>query len=502
MKCVHKLAQRLAPPRLDALVAVASAVVVLTSCKANTGPGGPVATVSVTPASESLEVGQTVQLIAVAKDSSGAVLNRPVTWSSSSGLMATVSSAGLVIGHTAGSATITASSEGKSGTAALTVTAPPLCLDQAGSTLTVSGAQTSFDNTSIASDTKVDASTAQFASPSATVVVHVGGGPGICWHGGEIDGQLPPSTPWATMHDSYGIDVDGASFLLEGLRLFDLGDGVTMDSQGDVHWIWRDVYFKYMRDDCVENDFLNSGTIENSFFDGCYSGFSARPYTSVLDGSNNVVVLRNTLFRAQAMDQGYAQPGHGGFWKWASNSPKIDLYNTVFLIDGPTIEDDAIVPPPGKLRNCYGNVMIWLGSGPFPEPLPSQPGCFTLLTGAQGQQFWDSAAAQWKAAHPNLLTDAASPIVSLWSPSAGATLTGSVTLTATAVDDRDVVGVQFKLDGVSIGGEVTLEAPTTKFDLVWSSNSTSNGTHTLTATARDAAGHTTTGPGISVTISN
>ena len=501
MTFVHRLVKRFACQRADVLVAVASAVVLI-SCKQNTGPSGPVASVSVTPVSASLEVGQTVQLIAVAKDSAGAVVNRPVTWSSSSGLMATVSSVGLVMGHKAGSPTITAMSEGKSGTATITVTAPPLCLDQAGPMITVSGAQTSLDNTSMVADTKVDASTAQFAAPSATVVVHVGGGSAICWHGGEINGQLPPSTPWATMHDSYGIDVDGASFLLEGLRLFDLGDGVTMDSQGDVSWIWRDVYFKYMRDDCVENDFLNNGTIENSFFDGCYSGFSARPYTSVLDGSNNVVVLRNTLFRAQAMDEGYARPGHGGFWKWASNSPKIDLYNTVFLIDAPTIEDDAILPPPGKLRNCYGNVMIWLGSGPFPEPLPSQPGCFTLLTGAQGQQYWDSAVAQWKAAHPNLLTDVASPIVSMWVPSGGATLAGSVTLTATAVDDRDVVGVQFKLDGVSIGAEVTLEAPTTKFSLVWNSSGTSNGTYTLTATARDAAGHTTTSPGISVTISN
>ena len=484
------------------LVVVVSAAVALISCKANTGPTGPVASVTVTPVSSSLEVGRTVQLIAVAKDSTGAVLNRPMTWSSSSGLLATVSSAGLVTGHRAGSATITATSEGQSGTAAITVTAPPLCLDQTGPTITVSGAQTSFDNTNMATNTKVDASTAQFVSPSATVVVHVGGSAGICWHGGEILGQLPPATAWSTMHDSYGIDVDGASFLLERLRLFDLGDGVTMDSQGDINWIWRDVYFKYMRDDCVENDFLNNGTIENSFFDGCYSGFSSRPYTSVLDGSNNVVVLRNTLFRVQAMDQGYRRPGHGGFWKWASNSPRIDLYNTVFLTDGPTIEDDDIVPPAGKLRNCSGNVMIWLGSGPFPEPLPSQPGCFTLLTGAAGQQFWDSAVAEWEAAHPNLLTDIASPIVSMWSPSGTATLTGSVTLTATAVDDRDVVGVQFTLDGQDIGAEVTLEAPTTKFSLPWDSSGKPNGTYTLTATARDAAGHTTTSAGISVTISN
>jgi len=83
--------------------------------------------------------------------------------------------------------------------------------------------------------------------------------------------------PWVTMHESYGMDAHGAFFQLENVRIFDTGDGVTMDLQGDVDWHWRDVYFKYMRDDCVENDFLNSGTIENSLFDGCYSGSARAP---------------------------------------------------------------------------------------------------------------------------------------------------------------------------------------------------------------------------------
>ena len=483
-----------------ALIPVCAA---LLSCEPNTDANGPVASVVVAPASASLEVGQTVPFVAVARDSVGKILiGRPMAWSSSDGLMATVTSGGLVTGHTAGPATITATSEGQSGAAAITVTAPSSCVNQSGPTLTVSGVQGVFDNTTMVGNTKVDAATAQFASPAATVVVHVGGGAGICWYGGEIVGDLPPSTPWATMHDSYGMDVDGASFRLEGLRVFNTGDGVTMDAQGDVNWIWRDVHFTYMRDDCVENDFLNSGTVENSFFDGCYSGFSARPYTGVLDGSNNVVVVRNTLFRVQSMDQGYRRPGHGGFWKWAGNAPRIDLYNTVFLTDGPTIEDDAIMPPPGKLRNCSRNVMIWLGAGSFPEPLPSQPGCFTLLTGVEGRQYWENAVAQWKAAHPYLSVDIAPPIVSMWSPSGSVVVTGSATLTATAVDDRDVAGVQFRLDGQAIGVEVTVESPTTKFTLTWDSRDTPNGTYMLTATARDAAGQTATAAGVSVTINN
>jgi hypothetical protein len=70
------------------------------------------------------------------------------------------------------------------------------------------------------------------------------------------------------------------------------------------------------------------------------------------------------------------------------------------------------------------------------------------------------------------------------------------------VDDQDVAGVQFQLDGQNIGADVTAELPLTKFTLSWDSRSRPNGTYTLTVTARDTAGKTTTSAGVAVTISN
>ena len=87
----------------------------------------PVASVAVTPAPASVQVGQTVQLTATPKDASGSPLaGRVVTWASSASAIATVSASGLVTGVAAGSATLTATSEGKSGTAAVTVTIVPV----------------------------------------------------------------------------------------------------------------------------------------------------------------------------------------------------------------------------------------------------------------------------------------------------------------------------------------------------------------------------------------
>jgi hypothetical protein len=86
----------------------------------------PVASVTVTPNPSSVQVGATVQLTATLKDANGTTLTgRTVTWTTSAAAVATVSNSGLVNGVAAGLATITATSEGKSGTSALTVTSVP-----------------------------------------------------------------------------------------------------------------------------------------------------------------------------------------------------------------------------------------------------------------------------------------------------------------------------------------------------------------------------------------
>src|SRR5213593_156443 len=87
----------------------------------------PVASVAVSPASASVQVGQTVQLAATPRDANGNPLSgRAVSWASSNTAVATVSGSGLVTGVTAGSATITATSEGQGGTATITVSTVPV----------------------------------------------------------------------------------------------------------------------------------------------------------------------------------------------------------------------------------------------------------------------------------------------------------------------------------------------------------------------------------------
>ncbi|MBI3466479.1 MAG: Ig-like domain-containing protein [Planctomycetes bacterium] len=78
------------------------------------------------------------------------------------------------------------------------------------------------------------------------------------------------------------------------------------------------------------------------------------------------------------------------------------------------------------------------------------------------------------------------PSVDVTAPADGATVAGTVELTATASDNVGVVGVQFLLDGVPVGAEDT----TAPYTLSWDATTVANGQHTISARARDAAANT------------
>jgi hypothetical protein len=88
--------------------------------------------------------------------------------------------------------------------------------------------------------------------------------------------------------------------------------------------------------------------------------------------------------------------------------------------------------------------------------------------------------------------------VSLTAPAAGATVSGSVQVTANASDAVGVAGVQFRLDGQPLGAEDT----SSPYAVAWDTTAASNGSHSLTAVARDAAGNTATATAVSVTVQN
>jgi hypothetical protein len=96
------------------------------------------------------------------------------------------------------------------------------------------------------------------------------------------------------------------------------------------------------------------------------------------------------------------------------------------------------------------------------------------------------------------VADTTPPTVSIMAPANGSTVSNSLSVAANASDNVAVTSVQFSLDGASLGSPV-LVSP---YSVSWNTTSVANGTHTLTAQARDAAGNVGNATGVSVTVSN
>jgi len=87
----------------------------------------PVASLSVSFTSSTVRTGQMVTAVAIVRDSAGnALQGRMVTWSSNNPAVASVSTNGAVAGIAEGNAVISATLEGRSAAATLTVTPPPV----------------------------------------------------------------------------------------------------------------------------------------------------------------------------------------------------------------------------------------------------------------------------------------------------------------------------------------------------------------------------------------
>src|SRR6266702_6116313 len=91
-------------------------------------------------------------------------------------------------------------------------------------------------------------------------------------------------------------------------------------------------------------------------------------------------------------------------------------------------------------------------------------------------------------------------VVNIASPASGSTVSGSITVSAsvTIVGSLTVAGVQFKLDGANLGAEDT----SSPYAVSWDTTAASNGSHTLTAVARDLLGLQYTSNSVTVTVFN
>lgn len=167
----------------------------------------------------------------------------------------------------------------------------------------------------------------------------------------------------------------------------------------------------------------------------------------------------------------------------ASASDNVGVVGVQFKLDGVNLGAEDTTPPYGVSWNT----------------LLSANGSHSLTAIARDAAGNSGTSAPIGVTVNNPPPDTTPPAVSITAPAAGSTVSGSpVAVSADASDNVGVSGVQFKLDGANLGAEDT----TAPYGIFWNTFLTSNGPHTLTAVARDAAGNSTTSLPVNVTVNN
>ncbi len=147
----------------------------------------------------------------------------------------------------------------------------------------------------------------------------------------------------------------------------------------------------------------------------------------------------------------------------ASATDDLGVTQVEFFLDSSSLGVDTTQP--------YG--LSW-------DTKPTANGSYTLKAVAT-----DTHGQTTQAQIPITIADAA-PTVALTAPASGASVKGTVNVTATASDDLGVTQVEFFLDSTSLGIDST-----SPYALSWNTSSTTNAAYTLKAVATDTKGQTT-----------
>lgn len=289
----------------------------------------------------------------------------------------------------------------------------------------------------LADDTTVNALGSQWSVPISTtdnhhdypIYFHGDDGENICFVGGYITQEHDHDDPWQTWKVGSAYTAKIPDPTVVGTEVFNVGDGFRLASKHSTLWRLQGVKAGQVHDDCVENDKMRSGVIDDAYFASCYVFYSARgDQQATLDGSANTVTITNTLVNmAEIPNDG--SPAMGPIWKMGNGvyfngpartgvSPMLSLDNVTIRVDRRPSEGKLGIPrydidqdnvpndpdDPYYLEPCEEatNTLVVTGDAyllPNEEASYVNSGCFDILYGAEGDAFWDAKVADWIEAH-------------------------------------------------------------------------------------------------------
>jgi hypothetical protein len=366
-------------------------------------------------------------------------------------------------------------------------------------TLTGSYGTTPYKVSGLVSGTVIDAETASWiqsnsGSGSNDYPFLVYNSPGAIIDGGTINGQIDQTSDWRTVYNdgnSAAIRTeDTPNVVIRDWRITDTWDAVRV-SWNSQNFLIEDVWVTNARDDAVENDRLQTGTIRDSLFDGVFGGISIDPSSSSpVDGSDQTVTIDGVLMRMKS----YLYEGemtHSAMIKTDSATngevtPNLVFTNNVFAIEDVNHHSyRSMFDAWDHTIKSSNNVFLNLSDTPLPDDYPMPPEGWTVIQGQAARDYWDQAKAEWIENHEGDGAMTAPPPVNEQPPveetpsASGSDTTGTTT------------GSSASTDGTSTGTDATSTTDGTSATTGGTSTAT-DGTSTTDGTSAGMGGTSTT----------
>ncbi|MCV6592319.1 MAG: hypothetical protein OIF48_05155 [Silicimonas sp.] len=219
--------------------------------------------------------------------------------------------------------------------------------------------------------------------------------PGLKILGGNIEGQVPLDIDWLKAYvNSAAVMVrDAPDVELYNWSIDQAWDGIRIAANSDGFLI-DNVMMTNIRDDAIENDYGAGGTISNSMFDGVFSGLSMTK-KALPNMSSKTVTIDNVMMRMES----YLFRGemtHQSPFKIESNSPSLEIHNTVIAIDDVDhIGQSRTEQAWNKTIDASNNYFLNLSDRPLPDDYPLPGDGWTVLEGHAARDHWDASKTLW-----------------------------------------------------------------------------------------------------------
>ncbi len=274
---------------------------------------------------------------------------------------------------------------------------------------------TAYRVSGLASGTVIDASDASWIldnnagdGKSDAYPVLVYKAPNVVIQGGTIVGNIDLKSDWAkvyAMGNSAAIRTEDApNATIRDWHISNSWDAVRV-SWNSPNFVIEDIWATNIRDDAVENDRLQSGTIRDSLFDGAFSGISVDPdNANPIDGRKETVVIDGVLMRLQkSLYEG--EMTHSSFIKTDSATngavtPNLRFVNNVFALEDVNHHSyRSMFDAWAHTVESKNNYFLNLSNVPLPKGYPLPPSGWTVLQGQAARDYWAHARDAWIARH-------------------------------------------------------------------------------------------------------